>query len=585
MRRLPIRCSRPTQIFTLLGIAVLCGLADAAFVVYEFFDSRAGVEYVPSSIWPWSVAVWLVLGLLAAALTLAIPRRLRDRAMPWVLTALPALLIAARLVRAVTIEYALPPLLTGAAALAGWLAGSYAVRVVTIERSRDAALASGTAMMLLFVLTGVLTTTRESVAQARKAIPDAPDIILIFLDTLRADTAGRMPRLQAFMRRGTAFDAAYAPSAWTLPTHLSAISGETPVEIGVTFGQQRYDGSLTAPVLLRRRGYATIGFGANNFLNEASGFTHGFDSFTIMGRGLDLCRTAPGMQLHRRSAWFNHVVCNGAAASVTQAAVDSLDTTPGPRLLVLNYTDVHDPYYVAPDCPSRAPLTWSEERTFDTARRKRQPLPANLNARLREVYEESAQCLDRSLGRLFARIDDLPGRTVTIVTSDHGEQFGEHGLLTHGNSLYPELVHVPLAVVGTGVPSNRISTPVSLQEIRDLLLHLGTGVKSSRLADLIAGRPAAPLAPTAFLLDRRTNDGKPMAAIVEEGFQLILSDSGRNELYDLTSDPKCLRNLIAEPHHRQRADRLTQRLERERGAKIPSANERLEKLRSLGYLQ
>ena len=155
---------------------------------------------------------------------------------------------------------------------------------------------------------------------------------------------------------------------------------------------------------------------SNSFANAEHGSgARGYDTFEQAQTALDLCRTAPGTIADRRWPWFGAAVCNWSASEVTRRALPLLDDADGPFFLTLNYMDAHEPYYVERSCGEP------------------------------NGYAAALRCLDRSLAPV---VDWRSARRPTLLAlvGDHGEQFGEHGLFLHGNSLYIQLLHVPLLV-------------------------------------------------------------------------------------------------------------------------------------------
>src|SRR5258706_311032 len=204
--------------------------------------------------------------------------------------------------------------------------------------------------------TGPFNTSRrrtESRPPSAAALPDAPNVVIVILDTVGHDALfeASTPNVARLARGSVVFDRAYAQAPWTLPSHLSAFTGIPAQSLGIDFDQQRY--TLSAPTLAevyRRRGYRTAAVISNTFANRGSGFQRGFDIYEHAGNALDVCRTAAGMFADRHWTWFAARVCNWSASEVTGRLVAQMRDERRPYFLVANYMDAPNPYYVEPRC-------------------------------------------------------------------------------------------------------------------------------------------------------------------------------------------------------------------------------------------
>jgi arylsulfatase A-like enzyme len=221
---------------------------------------------------------------------------------------------------------------------------------------------------------------------------------------------------------------------------------------------------------LANHGYRNAAFSANtSYVAPEWGLGRGFSRFDVHGGSLaaDAVDTVFGrrlaLNLLPRAGYFD-IVGRKRAADVNRAFLAWLDHgSDRPFFALLNYLDVHDPYItVAPyDTSFSARPARGDVINFQfqphAFRRKATIGTADVQAEI-DAYDGCLRYLDSQLGALFAELErrGLDGETLTIITADHGESFGNHDLFGHGNSLYFETLHVPLVVIWPGhVPAGR----------------------------------------------------------------------------------------------------------------------------------
>lgn len=492
------------------------GLLDAALVVTGIAGARGAFEYVPARIWVVAPLAWLGVMLAAGAPVLLITRR---RAGVSVAISLAVLFISIRL-------RSHPPLLIAA------LAGGAAVAALLFRTVTAAAARRAVVWSLLVLPAAALVgavSGRPRVAAPAGVIPPpadgAPNVTVHTLAALRADS--------------TVFTRAYATSSWTLPSHLSAVTGLPAHELGVSFDVQTY--TRDEPTLaerFRQRGYRTAAVISNSFLNRGSGFARGYDRFEQAETALDLCRTAPGVMLEPHWPWFAAAVCNWTAGELTRRALGMMADDERPYFLTLNYMDAHDPYYVGGDCAGA------------------------------HGYREAVRCLDRHLAPVVSwQSSRRP--TVVALLSDHGELFGEHGLQRHGNGLQVQLLHVPM-LIRSATPrlSSTDDVPVSIAAL-PRLLGMGEGSRSG-------GEPVL-----ALLHPPASEASVSQWSAMDDTWHLIVRDDRTEAIYHLANDPAERRNLAgtaaaADP----RVSRLRSAIEAMRRSPRPDPRQ----FRSLGYI-
>ncbi len=320
--------------------------------------------------------------------------------------------------------------------------------------------------------------------EALPAGGDRPDIVLVSVDTLRADHLGSYgyterptsPFLDELAARGTRFEHARSPSPWTLPTHTTLFTGLLPTTHLVVDDDQKVDlDTAWLPQQLRSQGYVTCGAVATMYVSRKFGFERGFDVFDDFG--ID----------NERKNLRGEV----DAQEVVDAGLDCVEEQGAgrPTFLFLHLYDVHYPY--------AAPGDWDElfdrAGTDDDARYRnyfkyfKEPLEAAQLAHQVAQYDEEIAYVDAQLRRLH---DSFRDRDVLfLVTADHGEEFFERGSWGHAHTLYPEQLRVPLLVTGPGVKTQVISETVGTHDIAPTLSALagkpmaGDGI--SLLASLV----------------------------------------------------------------------------------------------------
>ncbi|HXU45777.1 MAG TPA: sulfatase, partial [Thermoanaerobaculia bacterium] len=281
-------------------------------------------------------------------------------------------------------------------------------------------------------LAALVACSRDEAPGNAKAPADRPSILLVTLDTTRADAVGdashrvETPNLDALAARGLRFDQAYTVAPQTLTAHTSMLTGLYPSEHGV-----RENGRYLAadrpllPELLAAAGYRTAAFVSGFPLTRAFGLARGFAVYDddLGPRGIE--RPAP---------------------ATTDRALAYLKTSgEGPLFLWVHYYDAHDPY---------------------------EP-PEPFRSRYRaDPYLGEIAAVDQQLGRLLAGFRARVGRGPwqAIVVGDHGEGRGDHGEQFHGHLLYQGAMRVPLAIAGSGISPGVREEPVSTRRVYDTVL-------------------------------------------------------------------------------------------------------------------
>ena len=320
-----------------------------------------------------------------------------------------------------------------------------------------------------------------------------PNILLVVFDTARADAfepwgapAGATPTVAQLASRGTAIEHVSATACWTLPSHVSMFSGALPRAVGVAeapspLAARRGVESLAerlVPEVLRRAGYATRAASTNVWVSEAGGFATGFDEFRDL-QGNRQERLATDRDVRGRMRW----ALESARATADDGAADAREVVESwirgwagtPSLWFVNLVECHSPYL--PPRPYND-LSWANRvRAAREAQRHLRLMPIwrtclgefdvpdDALSRMRHLYARSIAYLDDWLAAILEALDakQILDDTLVVVTSDHGENFGEGGLIAHALSLDERLLHVPFVAAGPG--AERLAHVRSLAEL------------------------------------------------------------------------------------------------------------------------
>ncbi len=539
----------------------------------------------------------------------------------------------------------------------GLLAGWIARRLIRLAGRREDRPPHGSAARYtaagLVIVWGLMWLPQALLAgsEARRPlepIPPAdpaqpPNVLLVIIDTLRADHLGAYgyaretsPAMDRLAASGFLFRDAVSPSSWTLPAVASILTSTYPGH----HGADRLGAKLPREMddlasRLRGAGYRTVSFNTNPWLRRGFGFDDGFEEYYDQSR-LSLRRDLAGVRLKNLVLRSLGRVRDDPerlpqAAAVTARAERWLRRNGSePFFLYLHYMDVHAPYL--PVRPFRD--AFCAGHRFDVPdheleyrfRLRKTAGDAEVLEHMLERYDEEILATDRSIGRLVEVLEalGLRERTHLVLTSDHGEEFYDHGGTRHSRTLYEEVVRVPLIVVPAGwrgaqgrVVESRVSTLDIFPAILEMagldvpegiagvsLPRLAPPEGSARAASLGEGYPegiagAALPRPVGSQLYRREWSWTALyigADKIIRGRPPADDPSAemKVELYRLDADPAERSDLAAEEPGR--VEHLLSRLEHQEslwGVPIemrrPSEEtidpETLEQLRALGYVK
>lgn len=354
------------------------------------------------------------------------------------------------------------------------------------------ALAALLAVVLLAAVTIEARSTvleRRALARLTSAPAEAPNVLLLVLDTVRAFNLSaygyRLPTtpvLEVLSARGVRFGRAYSTAPWTLPSHASMFTGRWGHEMPASWQTPLDAADSTLAEVLAGRGYRTGAVVANlAYTSRWTGLDRGFAHYAahevslaqVLRTGAftrKLYNTRPFSGL-LPPAWRDYR--RKTAREANDALLGWLDRTPErPFFAFVNYLDAHEPYlpmapfdsvFLEATYPPLPPAAHGGEYKDDRPREMR-------------PYDQAIAYLDAEIGRLLGALAErgLLENTLVIVTSDHGEEFGEHGFYGHGHTLYQAALAVPLIMTWPGqVPGGIVvEGRVSLRDLPQTVLDL-----------------------------------------------------------------------------------------------------------------
>ena len=506
-------------------------------------------------------------------------------------------LFAALWIAATSLAMNISGIYTVAAAALG--AGVASVGVRLFQRNPGVSMAIGRVVAVAGVVSIALAfTTLVAAAPALEswrnskiaAAPSgAPNVLLIVLDTVRAKSLGSYgntrdtsPFLDALGKSGVRFTQAFAPAPWTTPTHASIMTGLWPTELSLDWNHRLGDEAPTVAEVLRDAGYLTAGFvgnvgkaGMNSGIGR--GFTHFEDypaSLWTILRGSRVGERLTASSAMRRLMNTKSLPFRKRSPQISADFLSWLDRQQErPFFAFLNYFDAHDPYESNDEFEARFGVT-GEDNIDPTPLDRIEASDPRVGPILRR-YEAAIAYQDAQLKHLFAELEQRGKlrNTLVVITSDHGEEFGEHGALRHGKTLYQAGVHVPLIV---SFPNRlqggrEVSTPVSLRSVASSLTEMVPGLargvfRGPSLFDVIANPAAAE--PVLSSVDAVPEQPAwfpvhygPLYGILHRGHRYIVNAEGAEELY-LLSDRDEKNNLASDPRVQPLLNDLRRELDR-----------------------
>jgi arylsulfatase A-like enzyme len=445
--------------------------------------------------------------------------------------------------------------------------------------------AVGLTVTLLLVSTW---SAREVAAQSQDSATLSnntakPNVLLVVMDTVRADhlfpdgyPRETTPNLKKLAQDSTVYTQALAPSDMTLASHASLFTGMYPSWHGAhcqppesSYGRELSKQTPTLAEILSAKGYWTAGVSANMYLRPAFGLQRGFQSFSIP-RPLPLLPSESYWYLLRTgmrralgyvtdTSQFDRLYCRSQDVnSELFRVMRNHPAAPAPFFVFLNYMDAHFPYI--PPAPfdgmfSGSHRTIPTEEMDETSAKvvRGEPMTAGEYSYRVSQYDGGIAYVDSNIGQLvdWLKQRKLYDNTLIVVAADHGEAFGEKNLVLHANSVYQNLLHVPLLIkfpnsARTGV----VRDPVSLIDVAPTILgaldySAPANVQGRNLLQAAGAREifGESFPCPATHRPECGSDGCMERAVFSWPYKLIVSSSGRRESYDLARDPGETKNL------------------------------------------
>jgi len=410
-------------------------------------------------------------------------------------------------------------------------------------RSRIERIATATAMAVTILSAGSGCERNGDTVDNKRAV--RPNVVLIIMDTTRADRfgcygndLGLTPGIDRLAASGVRFENAFAHAPWTLPSTASLLTSRLPSSHGAGGRVRDFtplaDHVATLAEQFKSAGYKTAAIINVFFLTERFGLTRGFDHVDYFDDTTNE---------HMRPA-----------VDTTDAAIRWLSANDAdPVFAMVHYFDPHLVYSPPEEFRERFADPRDQQSTETLFGKRRDMVELRSGKiqsadlpiqRLEKLYNGEIAYADQQVTRLidWLKSSGMYNDTIVVITSDHGEEFAEHGGYEHGHTLYDELLHVPLIIAGTDVPSGVTATDVvGLMDVAPTLLRLANidvpgGFHGQELTPALEGAPL----PDRAVFSEGNMWSDSWYALRQGEKKLITSPAGeksRAMLFDLAADP------------------------------------------------
>jgi arylsulfatase A-like enzyme len=468
--------------------------------------------------------------------------------------------------------------------------------------------------IFLLALAGAATAADVPAADAATSLlRDPPNVILISIDSLRADHVGAYgygppttPVIDELAAGGAMFMQALSTTSWTLPSHVAMLTGLYDRAHGVTAPTRTLGKAIpTLAESFSAAGYRTVGLYSGPFLHPQFGLSRGFDEYV----------DCTSYRVGNRAAVTKGKAHADSHKDITNPNVvwNFLDTLSRkgkePLFYFVHLWDVH--YDLIPPPPFDTLFDPDYGQSYSGHNFRHDPkfkkgMPDEHLRHVLALYDGEIRYTDTTIGFLLSAFKAAGklDNTIVVVTADHGEEFLEHGHKGHNQSLYQEVLRVPMIFSWPGkIARERVATPVSIVDIAPTLLSLvGAPPLPASSGRALFGKGGKPVTRQAkpILSELSNLQGKPILAAVVYGERKVISGSkiGKPVYFDLQKDPTERRPLrvseisqgdeLMEILKREMsiADKQAGRTPRQGQSKDHELTDDVsERLRSLGYLE
>ena len=358
---------------------------------------------------------------------------------------------------------------------------------------------------------GLLIVTWANLLPSEETSHEAPSIILVTADTLRADVmsvyggAVETPNLEFIAEQSATFDRAYALAPWTLPSVFGMMTSQYPPHLSPDGDYKRWSKEIslyrfpdvpeTFAERLRDRGYVTGACVANSLLRDREGVLRGFDTVRVIGH-----RTHTLDGIWRGMPWLQKAMYRMGAPGVVEKPADTTRVCAAfaesflrmhkgkPVFLWIHFMDPHTAYAPPPKFAPKGvawPIYCNADPHWGTPLSDANgdvDVTTSQRVDIRALYDAEVRYVDEAVMRVWTATRENNYGAFFVFTSDHGEAFWEHDNYGHGQSLYDHQVRVPLMIAHPIVEARRIETPVSHI---DFLPTLSDGVGAERIESWI----------------------------------------------------------------------------------------------------
>ena len=424
--------------------------------------------------------------------------------------------------------------------------------------------------------------------------PEGPNVVLITIDTLRADHLGAYgykrdtsPNIDKLAQDGVLFENAISQASWTLPSMISMFSSKYPSEVGATGLTSNLKGkTLTLSEYMKDNFYNTIGVISQIMVSKKYGFSQGFNTFN---------------QDHMSEV--NEI----SSDVVTQRALEYIYKNKDEKFFLwIHYFDPHHNYknyseYLYSDGYSG---TLPNDLDVKVLNKIKSSLNENDITFIKDVYDEEISYTDKYIGVLIDSLDELGlmDNTIIVLTSDHGEEFMERGRFGHGNTLYRELIHVPLIIynpLDTSKRGKRVNDHIEIRNISKTITELsgldGNLFEGVNLLDNKHLNPNHIIISETYRYEDIENEKRlKRKAVIYNNWKLINNfDKQTSELYRIDGDTNEIKNLFTESGEEINIQKeklqailsVIYEKDVEESGKTELNTEDIKQLKALGYLQ